>query len=177
MQNSLLLAGLATSARTCEGVLVKVVLRSDQVTANAVTANAAIANAAIANAVTVIEVTVIEVILTEMTGTATEEAIVIAVVIPIRVTATLEVGLQRLRLCSSLLSHHLPFVGTTGTGGTVVGMLGPGTPICACCCQRILGHSYAGTMSRLALVLRLPTMTEVEVVTGTGARACHSLVL
>ena len=132
MQNSLLLAGLATSVRTCEGVLVKVVLRSDQVTANAVTANAAIANAA-----TVIAVTVIEVILTEMTGTATEEAIVIAVVIPIRVTVTLEVGQQRLRLCSSLLSHHLPFVGTTGTGGTVVGMLGPGTPICAFCCQRI----------------------------------------
>ena len=36
--------------------------------------------------------------------------------------------------------------------------------------------SYAGTMSHLALLLRLPTMTEVEAVTGTGA-SCSSLVL
>jgi hypothetical protein len=101
---------------------------ANAVIANAVIANAVIANGVIANAVIANAATVTEVILTEMTGTGTEEAIVIVVVILIRATVTREVDPLRLRLCSSLLSRHRPFVaGMTGTG-IVVGMLGPGTP-------------------------------------------------
>jgi hypothetical protein len=139
MRNSLLLVGLATSVRTCEAVLVKAVSKSDLLIANEVTAIAVIATELIVTESIVTEpivtesIAIAEAIVTvaipiEMTGTVTEEAIVIADVIPIRATATREVDLQRLLHCNSSLSRHLPcVVGMTGIG-IVFGMLGPGRP-------------------------------------------------
>jgi len=101
------------------------------------------------NEVTVSEVTATEVIHTEMTGTVTEEAIAIAVVIRIRATVTREAGQHR-RHCSSSLSRHHPCVAETTGTEIVVGMLGP------------------GMRSLPALRHRPPTMTEVEADTGTA---------
>jgi hypothetical protein len=141
-QSLLLLAGPATSVRTCEGVPVKVVLRIDQLTATAltgsevtataltgseVTATALTGSEVTATALTGSEVTATEVIRTEMTVTVIEEVIVIAVVIHTRATATREAVPQRLHLCSSSLSRHLLFVAVMIGTGIVLEMSGRGT--------------------------------------------------
>ena len=108
------------------------------VTVNALTVSEAIVSEVIVSEVIVSEVIVsevivTEVILTEMTGTVTEEAIVIAVVIRIRATATREAG-PLLLPCSNSLSRHPPcVVGTTGTE-IVAGMSGPGASFHAPSC-------------------------------------------
>ena len=153
MQNWPLLEGRATSARICEGDLVKAVLRIgrltvNEVTVNEVTANEVTVNEVTVSAVTVNEVTATEVIHTEMTGTVTEEAIAIAVVIRIRATVTREAGQHR-RHCSSSLSRHHPCVAETTGTEIVVGMLGPGAP-CLICYQ-MPSHASIGQRPFLTL--------------------------
>jgi hypothetical protein len=67
-----------------------------------------------------------EVIHTGMTGTMTVEAVVIAAMIHICVTATLKADLQRLRICSSSLLRPRPCVAEMTETGIVIVMLGPG---------------------------------------------------
>jgi len=163
MQNWPLLEGRATSARICEGDLVKAVLRigrltvnevtvnevtANEVTVNEVTVNEVTANEVTVSAVTVNEVTATEVIHTETTGTVTEEAIAIAVVIRIRATVTREAGQHR-RHCSSSLSRHHPCVAETTGTEIVVGMLGPGAP-CLICYQ-MPSHASIGQRPFLTL--------------------------
>jgi hypothetical protein len=181
MRNLLRRAGLATSVRTCEAVLAKVVSKSVLLIANELIATAAIATESIATestAAIATESTAIEAIATvatptEMTGTVIEEAIVIADVTLIRATVTQEAGHQRLLHCNSSLSRHLPcVVEMTGTG-IVLGMLGPGKPF------SLSGISspnflmpFSGTRSLPDSLHHLPTMTGVEVVMGTGVGVC-----
>ena len=126
---------------------VTVVQRSDQVTVIVAT---------------VIVATGTAVIHTGMTGTVTVEATVIAVV-----TATPEADLQRLRRYSSSLSHLRPCVAEMT--GIVLVMLGPGEAFQVFAANVAL--IISGTTSLPVSLLHLPSMTEVEVVMGTGAIA------
>jgi hypothetical protein len=119
-----------------------------EVTVSEVTVSEVTVNEVTVNEVTVSEVTATEVIHTEMTGTVTEEAIAIAVVIRIRATVTREAGQHR-RHCSSSLSRHHPCVAETTGTEIVVGMLGPGAP-CLICYQ-MPSHASIGQRPFLTL--------------------------
>jgi hypothetical protein len=101
------------------------VVTASVVTASVVTASVVTASVVTASVVTASVVTGTAVIHTGMTGTVTVEATVIAVV-----TATPEADLQRLRRCSSSLSHLHPCVAEMTETGIVLVMLGPGLRPC-----------------------------------------------